>query len=181
MTVADDSMYLMQAVDNLIYGLKRITDTNGNKLLKAVQGYPVPIPTVYPCVVLYPGGGQIGEDQTERGIDLDGQLWTIGIRYYAALLESNFSGSNMYHLWLSAPLIMNYLNRHPDLVFSDTQADDEGRQVGHIEALSPIGVRCRAVTRFGRFQDAPEHLGMEYALELPFELWQPQEMYYDEE
>lgn len=154
-----NSNYLQDAVERLAAGLRLLTDAAGATVALQVQAYLEPLPAIYPCIVMLPGGGQLFSEQT-GGDPYEMQTFTIAIRYYIGKLGEMYDGGLQTALWERQVLLINYINAHPDLVFS---ADQD-----HLDTLMPIGVRATAISRAGVFRDTPEHIGVEIAVSLPF-------------
>jgi hypothetical protein len=173
----EDQLYLYYACQNLVYGLNLLNDTVSQSLAKQVQGYLYPIPTKFPCICLYPGTRLTVKDNRQG---YDGQDYQIVVRYYIGKLGEKFDGKLQADLWKFLPLMVNYVNKHPDLVFSDTQADDDGEQVGHIPELLSEGSRARQLTRLGIFRDDPVHIGLEIGIDLQFDVETDEQFFVDD-
>lgn len=156
--------YLLKAVDALLYGVQLPKDQAGRPWINATQPYLFPLPTVFPAIVAYPGGGPLVR-VTDGGYPLDQLVFTVNLRLVAGKLSDGFKGEVQTRLWLFEPLIINWINRHPHLRFDNTQT--------FIPELHPDGARCFTVGRFGRFADETDHIGMEFGVEIPFTVSNP--------
>lgn len=173
-------VYLAHAVTNLAYGLRQIADLKhpSYKLFREVSDVMFPLPTVYPNARLIPASGQQALNEgSGAGYTLFNQTFTIGVRVYVGKVGEQYDKNLLRLMWRVQPLIMNYINDHAELVFTATQAADLadeyatlGVSHAHIDGLSPLGAICRISSRLGTFRDQPEHFGMEFAIELPFQV-----------
>lgn len=178
MGLAEDSLYLTHALDNLVYGLKQLKTVSGKSIARVIQKNADPLPDVYPFIIFLPGGAQTG--RVTRELDVyDEQVYTIVVRYVIGQVGQKYAGVQFEELWQAQPLILNYINSHPDLVFTDTQAVDMGKLSAHIPELQPDGVKAEGISKLGIIRDDPEHLGMEYAVTLPFHVELP-DIYFGE-
>jgi hypothetical protein len=159
------SSYLNQAVHNLAEGLRLLTDARGQPLVASVQNYLEPLPTTSTWMALMPGQTQLGINEN-MGTDYDRQIYNVIIRWVVGTRGEMFDGELSGLVWQHLPLLINYINQHPALVFHERQAQ--------IENLSPEGVRCTGATRQGTFRDDPEHIGIEVAVTVPFHIEIPE-------
>jgi hypothetical protein len=151
--------YLLEAVEALLYGLRLLRDEHDKPVVIATQPYLLPMPTAFPAVCAYPGGGPLAR-AANAGYPNDALTFTVNLRYVTGKLTDGFTGEGQTKLWLYQPLIINYINQHPHLLFDGTQT--------FISELHPYGVFCSAIGRFGRFADDTDHLGLEFGVEVPF-------------
>lgn len=164
---ANQADYLELAVENIAYGLRQIQSPfTGEAFFREVRQTFMPTSTVYPNVRLFPGGSQ--NAITTETIGAMMQTFTVVLRVYIAKSSEGYDGQYIRVAWRVQPLIINFINNHPDLVFTDTQAIDLGRDYPDIPELHPDGVICNQTSRLGFFRDQPEHIGMEFGIELPF-------------
>lgn len=161
--------YLWLAVENIAYGLRQLTNPFGHgALFREVKETFMPTSTVYPNARLFPGGSQ--NTITQETVGTMSQTFTAILRVYVAKSAEGYDGEYIRVAWLMQPLIINHINNHPDLVFTDTQAADLNRDYPDIPELQPDGVICNQTSRLGFFRDQPEHIGMEFGIELPFQV-----------
>lgn len=163
------SDYLERAVLNLAYGLRQLKSPydSSKPIFRQVLETPIPLSTVYPNVRMFPGGGENIAAQ-DVGYGQLRQTFTIVMRVYVAKADEGYDSTFFRVAWRIQPMIMNYINQHPDLVFTDTQAADLGVSYPDIDELDPDGVLCRQTSRLGLFRDTPEHIGMEFGVDLTF-------------
>ncbi len=155
-----DHDYVERAVNNLLEGLKLLTDQDDKPIARLFLTY-LTTPPQYPAIMLYPGGGRtdledgVGEPYQE-------QIYTVIIRHILGKVGEKYEGKLLKSLWYIQPAVLNHINTHKTLVFSDQQA--------HISELRSSGVRATAISRLGIIRDDPEHIGMEYSVTLPFHI-----------
>ena len=176
--------YLLRAARQIKYGLEKLT-LDSSPAFRKVQTNIYPLGSSYPWAGIYPGGGQLGSNEPSDS-DAEQQRFNVVIRIYIGKASEKLDGRLLDALWLYEPLVMNWINQHPDLVFGATQATDMNTEYSdmsfdfaHIAELEPDGVICNVVSRFGVFRDQQDHLGIELAVQLPFNVLIDQPHYVD--
>lgn len=155
--MATDGKYLDEAVNRALELCKRVMRSDIAVAAKTAQKYLLPLPSVYPFWVAYPGGFTIPDD---AGDDYDDQQYTIVLRYIAGSINDNFDGVLLGKLWLYQVAVINMFRQHRSLTYAKNQQD--------IPELADWMTRISSVSRFGVFRDDVQRLGMEFQLELRF-------------
>lgn len=170
-----NSLYLLQAADNLKAGLELLRDLerNNERAFKQVIIGLGSLPTAYPAVQIYPGGG-LGEATFEDGgYPDDEQSFVLNMRVIAGKYGDKFDGRLERSLLYYYVLTANWLAQHKQLVF------DPATQI-HIPELRPDGIILRGLSRYGWFRDDPHiHVGFEFSIVCPFRVEIPEQMYPD--
>ncbi len=157
-------LYLDDAVERIVEAWEEMTIPaspprlkKSLKVVQAAQKFLLPVPTAFPCVMLYPGGLTAGD----AGEPYDEQAITVISRFLIGKVQSNLKGENQKLLWLFIPYAVNWFNAHSDLSWKTGQAD---------LWLIPGGAFVTSVTRNGLFRDDPEHVGFELSHTLKFNI-----------
>lgn len=157
--------YLKEAVDRMLAGILALTDDNGNHYVKHIQAYMLPPPTKHPAMT-----ANINALQTQRadaGNPWDTQTYRITLRLATGLVNQKYEGRIYEDLFTWVPRIVNYLQRHPDLIFSEGQSE--------IAELSPDGIQVIGTGALGPKQDGT--VGIDFLVEVPFHI-EIEEVYY---
>lgn len=166
-----ENAYLLHAVRNLRDGQMTLGDDDAGPIARAAQNYLRPLPTVYPFFANYQGGAGVTVERSV-GTGYERQVFIVSIRYVLGKESDGFEGALMEMVWLRQTTVLNLINDHPDMVFEADQSRPPG--------LDPDGVMITNITRFGQFRDDPVHVGMEFALQVPFVIAKQKHYYFEE-
>jgi hypothetical protein len=166
-----DGGYLAQAAEQILEGLKLLQGVNGKPVVRHTQMFQSPSPTAYPAALPIFGGIRVTSQ--DAGEPYNSDTYTIVLRYIVGKASEKLHGEQERELWVNLVRIHNWINRHPDLRFAQTQPD--------IDELMPYGAKSMGGTRLGIFRDDPEHLGVDYGIEVPFHVSVDEIDFYDDE
>ncbi|NIN36639.1 MAG: hypothetical protein GTO60_16710 [Gammaproteobacteria bacterium] len=143
------ALYLREAVDNIVIGLRGLKDANGDIAIGKVQRYLYPYPTTPNWACIHMFGSSVAEqrDSSRRS----NQLWTIFIRVGIGNLNQGFEGRQQERMYEIVPLVMNTILEHPDLTFTGATTKPTYYLPGTVEITSPPRTGVDDLRESGKF------------------------------